>query len=388
MSDPSSARADHLRELALSQVTTHALVLIDPDGVVVGWLAGAERLFGYAADEIIGQNASLLFTPEDIQRGQPAWEQMTASNSGESEDDRWQLRKDGGRIWVSGTLTALRDEQHRLLGFAKIMRNETDQKLHVDSLESRTAALQEAGTRKNNFIAALGHELRNPLAAVVNATQLLKPCEQHSPETALALGMIQRQAEFMGRMIDDLLEVTRVAAGKVELHREPVVLQDIIGDAVETCRPAIDERTQVLHQLLPEVAIALDADAIRLRQVFVNLIANAAKYTQHGGTIWIKASTEGDEAVVRVRDTGVGIAPDLMPHIFELFTQAEFAEASEGGLGIGLSLVRDTVRLHGGSVQANSDGLGKGSEFTVRLPLPGANRDMSSGGPSPTAVAP
>ena len=387
MSDPSSTLADRLRELALAQVTSHALVLMDPDGVIVGWLAGAERLFGYTASEIIGQNASALFTPEDIHRGQPAWEQMTASASGTSEDDRWQLRKDGGRIWVSGTLTALRDEQGRLLGFAKIMRNETDQKLHVDSLESRAAAAQVAGARKDNFISALGHELRNPLAAVVNATQLLKPCEPLSPETALAVGMIQRQAEFMGRMIDDLLEVARTAAGKVELHREPVVLQDIIGDAVETCRPAVDERTQVLHQLFPPVPIELEADAIRLRQVFVNLIANAAKYTQHGGTIWIKASTEGDEAVVRVRDTGVGIAPDLMPHIFELFTQAEFAGTSEGGLGIGLSLVRDTVRLHGGSVQANSDGLGKGSEFTVRLPLPGA-RDKPSGGSVPVAGEP
>ena len=379
MSGPSATLVDRLRESALAQVTTHALILLDPDGMIVGWLAGAERLFGYTADEIVGQNVSVLFTPEDIQRGQSAWEQMTANASGSSEDDRWQLRKDGGRIWVSGTLTALRDEQGGRLGFAKIMRNETDQKLHVDSLESRAAASQEAGERKNNFIAALGHELRNPLAAVVNATQLLQPCEQLSPETALAVSMIQRQAEFMGRMVDDLLEVTRVAAGKVELHREPVVLQDIIGDAVETCRPAVDERTQVLHQLLPEVPIELEADAIRLRQVFVNLIANAAKYTQHGGTIWIKASTEGDEAVVRVRDTGVGIAPDLMPHIFELFTQAEFAGTSEGGLGIGLSLVRDTVRLHGGSVQANSDGLGKGSEFTVRLPLPGGQRETSSG---------
>jgi signal transduction histidine kinase len=136
----------------------------------------------------------------------------------------------------------------------------------------------------------------------------------------------------------------------------------------------INERTHDLHQFLPDVPIEVDADPVRLRQVFVNLIENAAKYTQYGGTIRIKVTTEGDEAVVRVQDDGVGIPPEVMPHIFDLFTQAEFATRSQGGLGIGLSVVKDTVALHGGSVQATSDGLGKGSEFTVRLPLPGSEQ--------------
>lgn len=372
MSDEPSAVTSRLLELALNEVGTHALILIDPNGVIVGWLAGAERVFGYQSEEIIGQNVSVLFTPEDLQKDLSSWELKTASGSAESEDDRWQLRKDGGRFWASGTLTALHDEQGRLVGFVKIVRNRTDQKAQLEAVESRVAAFQQAEQRKNNFISTLAHELRNPLAVVSNATQLLEQFPPASPDMSLALGMIRRQAEFMGRMIDDMLDMARTAQGKVELHLERVVLQEIIGQAIETSRPSIDERTQRLQQLLPTVPIYLDADPVRLRQVFVNLIDNAAKYMQHGGRIWIKATTEGDEAVVRVQDTGVGIAPEVMPHIFDLFTQAEFASRPQGGLGIGLSVVKDTVTLHGGSVQVASDGLGRGSEFTVRLPLPEA----------------
>jgi signal transduction histidine kinase len=167
----------------------------------------------------------------------------------------------------------------------------------------------------------------------------------------------------------------RSAAGKIELHTEAVVLQDLVALAVEACRPSIDERAHTLHQLMPDVPIHFQGDPVRLRQVFVNLIENAAKYTPRGGTIWVKATTENSEAVVRVQDTGMGIAPEVMPHIFELFTQADFARQAQRGLGIGLSVVKETVALHRGTVQATSDGIGKGSEFTVRLPAPTTDSD-------------
>jgi signal transduction histidine kinase len=250
------------------------------------------------------------------------------------------------------------------------MRNQTDQKSQIETLEGRVAALRQAEERKNAFIATLAHELRNPLNAASSAAELLTECERASPDAAFAVAMVRRQVDFMTRLIEDLMEGARTASGKVELHRERVVFQEVIREAVETCRPVVDERKHELHQLLPDVPIDLDADPDRLRQVLVNLVANAAKYTPHGGTIWVKATTEGEEAVVRVQDTGVGIAPEVMPHIFDLFTQAEVAARPQGGLGIGLSVVKDTVALHGGTVQATSDGLGKGSEFTVRLPLP------------------
>jgi PAS domain S-box-containing protein len=381
MSEEHSALASRLLDLVMGRVSTHAVILLDPNGVIVGWLAGAERLFGYEAGEIIGQNFSVLFIPEDLEKDLSSLEQKTARASGESEDDRWHVRKDGGWIWVSGTLTALRDQQGELLGFAKVVRNQTDLKSQIETLESRLAAAQQAEHRKNAFISTLAHELRNPLSALSNATHLLKQFESASPEMALTVGMVKRQVEFMGRMVDDLLEVARTAAGKVELHKERVALREIIDQAVETCRSSLGERSQSLHLLLPEVEIPLDADPTRLRQVFINLVRNAAKYSESGGTIWVKVTVEGDEAVVRVQDTGVGIAPEVMPHIFDLFTQAEVASRSQGGLGIGLSVVMDYVALHGGTVQAASDGLGKGSEFTVRLPLPDSG---SSGAPSTT----
>lgn len=336
MLDMHSVLANRLLELALPRIGTHALVLLDPAGIIVGWMAGAEKLFGYKPDEIIGQNVSRLFSPEDLEKDLSSWEQKTAIGSGESEDDRWQVRKDGGRIWVSGTLTGIRNGQGQLLGFAKIMRNRTDWKSQVETLESRVAALQQAEQRKNAFISTLAHELRNPLGALSNAAYLLEDCRSLSADMTLTLGIVRRQVEFMERMVNDLMEVARTAAGKVELHRERVVLQEMIHQAGETSRASVDERSQVLHQLLPSVAVDLDADPGRLQQVFVNLIENAAKYTPSGGTIWIKATVEGDEAVVRVQDTGMGIPPEVMPHVFDLFTQAESASRSQSGLGIGL----------------------------------------------------
>ncbi len=375
MQEEPSALVNQLRELAVKEVGTHALVLLDPQGIVVGWLAGSERLFGYSAEEIVGQDLSILFTPEDLQKGLSTWEQNTAIHSGECEDDRWQVRKDGGTIWVSGTLTALRDVQGKLLGFAKVMRNRTDQKSQVETLENQVRHLQQVEQRKDAFISTLAHELRNPLSVLTTASHLLKACEDVSPDLEMVVAMIRRQTEFMGGMIDDLLEIARTAAGKVSLHKQQVILQEILLHAVETCRPSIDTQAQVLQSLMPDVAVALDADPVRLRQVFVNLIKNASKFSSSGGRIWVKATVEGDEAVVRVIDTGIGIDPDVMPHIFDLFTQAETTRSPSGGLGIGLSVVKENVALHGGSVQAVSDGRGKGSEFLVRLPLPGANQE-------------
>lgn len=363
------ASADRLQNMAIDQVETHALVLLDPQGRIVGWRGGSERMFGYAAEEVLDKNVSLLFVPEDIDKGLSLWEQMTANAASESEDDRWQLRKDGVRIWVSGTLTALRDEKGELVGFAKIMRNRSDHKLQVEALERRLVACEQGQQRKNAFVATLAHELRSPLSALSNASFLLQQWESDEGDLALMVGLVRRQVEFMSRLADDLLEVARTATGRAELHVAPLVLQEVVDLAIETSQAVIENRTQSIVRLFPEVPIKLEGDRIRLGQVFVNLIQNAAKFTELGGTIWVKATIEGEEAVVRVKDSGIGIEPEVMPYIFDLFTQAEPASATGGGLGIGLSIVKNNVALHGGTVQVTSDGRGRGSEFTVRLPL-------------------
>jgi PAS domain S-box-containing protein len=370
MAEATSPIAQRLLSLALRHARTHALVLLDPDGKIVGWLAGAERLFGYSPDEIFGSDLAVLFTAEDVTNDLARTELETAIGSGEAEDDRWQVRKDGGRVWISGTLTPLRDEQGNLAGFCKIMRNRTDQKTQVETLESRIESLRHAHDRKNNFISTLAHELRNPLAAMSNAVELLSQKGPLPPDHLhFAAGIVSRQVEFMRRMVNDLLELAGSAAGKVSLNVERLNLQDVITGAVEVTRASIDRHGHHLHQLMPGSPIHLDGDSVRLQQVVVNLIENAAKYTPENGNVWVKVTSEADEAVVRVQDDGLGIAPEVMPHIFDLFTQAENRGTSDGGLGIGLSVVKDTVEMHGGTVQVVSDGPGKGSEFIVRLPL-------------------
>jgi len=182
-------------------------------------------------------------------------------------------------------------------------------------------------------------------------------------------------------MIDDLIDVTRISAGKVNLENQCQDLRPIVDSAVESCRPTIDSRTQHLHVILPSAPLLVDVDAARMKQVFVNLLQNAVKFTKNGGTIWVKVSVEAAEALVKVEDSGIGISPEVLPHIFDLFTQAEFAgDRKSEGLGIGLSVVKDLTQLHGGTVQVRSDGIGKGAEFAVRLPLADCDDEPHSPG--------
>jgi PAS domain S-box-containing protein len=229
--------------------------------------------------------------------------------------------------------------------------------------------LQEVNRRKDEFLAMLAHELRNPLAPIRNALYLMK---QGGPEVGAAeevRAMMDRQVEHLARLIDDLMDVSRIATGKVELRREPVDLAAVVRRAVETSRPLMSHKGHELTVRLPPDPIRLDADPTRLEQVIDNLLTNAAKYSDPGGRIDLSVRREGDAAVLTFRDTGIGIAAEKLPHIFGLFVQAERRmDRSQGGLGVGLSLVRSLVEMHGGSVTATSEGLGRGSEFVVRLP--------------------
>jgi PAS domain S-box-containing protein len=382
--EPPASLAEQLRRLLADQLEEHAVILLDPQGQVLAWLSGAERIFGYSAAEVVGKPASMLFAPEDVEKGMPEFERNTAAQDGHAEDDRWMLRKDGLRFWATGILCPLRSVDGQVLGFGKVLRNRTDLKGQLEGLEKRVGSLEKADERKNAFIATLCHELRNPLFSLFNALELLRHSAPPTEGTTFALSTIERQIEAMRRLIDDLLDMTRIGAGKVQLTKRHVALDEIIHAAVETCRRSIDERTHELKLVFPDDTITVNVDPDRMQQVFVNLLQNAAKYTEFGGNIWVKLNVEGREAVVKVEDTGIGIAPDVLPRIFDLFTQAEFA-SGRGGLGIGLSVVKDLVALHGGSVQVRSDGIGKGSEFTVRLPLAGPDEHRPD---EPSTVSP
>jgi len=361
---------DALLQAFLDQAIDHALLLFDLDETIVWVSPAAQRIFGRTAEDLIGRNSAELFTPEDVALGMAAHEFAIARAQGSGEDDRWMQRGDGSRFWASGLAYALRDSQGELIGYGKILRNRTDWKAQHENFRNRIGELARSDEQRNQMIATFAHEMRNPLSPLANAVHLLR----EGAPVDYPVKLIERQVDFMRRLVDDLMDATHVHAGKVHLRPEPLVLQDVIHAAAETVRALCESQSQQLSLLLPSVAIPIEGDPVRLQQVFSNLLTNAAKYTLRGGKIWVKATTEGSEAVVRVEDTGIGIAPNMLSHIFDLFAQVNAPATSDGGVGIGLALVKELVTMHGGTVQANSDGIGKGSDFIVRLPLAAADR--------------
>jgi signal transduction histidine kinase/ActR/RegA family two-component response regulator len=251
----------------------------------------------------------------------------------------------------------------------------------IDDRKRMEEALKEADQRKDQFLAMLAHELRNPLAPISNAVQIMKVQGLKGPNFDWSVKVIEDQVKHMTRMIDDLLDVSRITRGKVVLQKEPVELETVVSLAVEASRPLIEDCQHRLTVALPERPVPLEVDAARMAQVLSNLLNNAAKYTDEGGEIALSAERDGRDVLIRVRDNGTGIAPELLPHIFDMFTQADQTlSRSRGGLGIGLTLVRSLVEMHHGRVAVHSRGPGLGSEFTVRLPI-------SAEGPAePTAV--
>jgi PAS domain S-box-containing protein len=367
---PVTAQEQLLISELLNQERDHALILLDVDARIIGWHMGAEQLFGYQVEEILGEQLDRIFVPEDRARGEPQLERELAIRVGKAEDDRWTLRKDGSRFWANGILTGLRNQQNTLVGFAKIVRDRTDVKAQVDTYANRVAALESAQERKNLFISTLAHELRNPLAVLSNVTHLLSNASAASRNDAMATKLLKRQVDFMQSVVDDLFEAARIAHGKVHLNLRATALRAIVDRAIETCGALVEGTGQNVEVLFPPGEIVVSADAARLQQAFVNLIGNALKHSGGASTIWVKATVEGDHAVVRIRDEGKGISHELLPFIFELFTQATPSDAGTPlGIGLGLGIVKGIVEMHGGTVHARSEGEGRGSEFIVRLPV-------------------
>jgi signal transduction histidine kinase len=266
---------------------------------------------------------------------------------------------------------------NRTLEEANLELAQANAALEAENAERRRVegALREADRRKDEFLATLSHELRNPLAAIANAIQYVQLARADDAGLAPAHDVLGRQVTHLTRLIDDLLDVSRITTGRITLRRERVDLAEVVSSALETARPLADERRQSLVVVLPDPPVTLDADPVRMTQIVANLVTNAVKYTGDGGRIEVAAGCAelagASCALVSVKDTGIGIAPEVLPHVFDLFSQAQPAAGGNGsGLGIGLALVRELVELHGGSVQASSAGAGKGAEFVVRLPLP------------------
>jgi PAS domain S-box-containing protein len=347
--------------LLVEGVKDYAIFMLDPGGHIVSWNLGAQKNKGYEASEIIGQHFSVFYPPEVAAIGWPEQELRNALRDGRFEDEGWRIRKDGSRFWASVVITALHDATGRHRGFAKVTRDLTERR--------RVTALEDEGRRVTNFLAMLGHELRNPLAPISNALELLKREKTESAVIAHTRDIIGRQLRQMTRLVDDLLDVGRITSGKIHLESKPVRLRDAIAEAAEAVRPLIESKSQTLHLQYQEADPWISGDRARLIQIVSNLIHNAAKFTHNSGNVHVSLSQVGEDADISVRDDGPGIPPKDLQRIFDLFVQGEQNMArSQGGLGLGLSLVQQLTTLHGGRVSAFSTGRpGEGSEFVVQF---------------------
>jgi PAS domain S-box-containing protein len=347
---------------AIVDSSDDAIVSKTLEGRILSWNAGAERLFGYSAEEAIGQSILLIVPPERASEEEAILARIRAGERiGHFETER--IAKGGRRVDVSLTISPIHDEGGRVVGASKVARDIT--------LEKRAREAQrEADRTKDEFLAILAHELRNRLAPIRNAVEVLERAGPLAPAAHTAVTMIERQTTQMIRLVNDLLDVSRISRNELALRRKRVNLQDVLRDAFEVSRPLIDEREHVLTVSEPPRAIYLEVDRVRLAQAITNLLNNAARYTERGGRIWLDAHRDGDHAVVSVRDNGAGIAPEVLPRLFEMFVRDDAShERAPRGLGVGLTLARRIVELHAGTIEARSDGRGKGSEFTVRIPL-------------------
>jgi PAS domain S-box-containing protein len=333
------------------------IVFRNLDGRISAWSAGAQQLYGWTSAEAAGQlSHELLRTGFPIPQSEM---RRALLRDGQWQGEVVQHHRDGRQL-------------HVLVHCILYKAGTSVAEVHNDVTELRRAEalIREADRRKDLFVAMLAHELRNPLAPLRTGLDVLRLTYGESAEDAPMLDIMQRQLEHVVRMVDDLLDVSRINTGKVELRRAPVLLSDVVRDASAACRPQIDEAQHNLTISLPDEPLCLYADGARLTQVLMNLLSNAAKFTPSGGRITLTATRDGKDAVVRVRDNGRGIDSESLPRVFEMFSQVDDARhRAPGGLGLGLSIVRNLVELHGGSVEAESAGSGQGAELIVRLPL-------------------
>ncbi|MBD2016404.1 PAS domain S-box protein [Microcoleus sp. FACHB-53] len=363
--------------LLLENVKDYAIFFLDTQRRITRWNLGAERILGYQEAEILGQSGSIIFTPEDREQGEDKREIDKAEAEGRAENERWHVRKDGSRFWGSGIVTPLRDERGKLRGFAKIMRDVTKHKQAEDERNQLLAREQEARAQaeaanriKDEFLAVLSHELRTPLNPILGWAKLLRSRTFDQKTADRALETIERNAKLQIQLIEDLLDVSRILRGKLSLNVCPVALTTTIEAAMETVRLAAQAKSIQIQSVIDSSVGLVAGDPNRLQQVVWNLLSNAVKFTPDGGRVEVRLECVDSQAQIQVIDTGKGISPDFLPHVFDYFRQSDSSITRVfGGLGLGLAIVRHLVELHGGTVWAESPGEDQGAIFTLRLPL-------------------
>jgi PAS domain S-box-containing protein len=347
--------------LLVDAVKDSAIIMLDRDGRVASWNSGAERITGYQSEEIMGRHFAVFSPEEAVAKKWPEQELAMAREQGRYEDEGSRVRKSGAAFWAYVAVTPVYDRQGVLIGYAMVTRDLTDRR--------RVEALEKAERQTNEFLAMLAHELRNPLAPISNALQLLARKPAADPTDQWVLGVLQRQTAQMRRLVDDLLDVSRITRSMIALERKPLDLRQAVRAALDASLHWIEARRQELSVALPEEPVMVMGDEARLAQVVQNLLHNATKYTPEGGRIDVTLRREDGAVRIGVKDTGIGMDADTLQNAFEPFRQGgRTLERPQGGLGIGLTLVQRLVQMHGGTVDARSAGAQQGSEFIVRLP--------------------
>ena len=370
--------------LLVEGVSEYAIFMLDVNGRVASWNVGAQRIKGYAAEEIIGQPISIFYPPEVRDSGWHEHELQQAAEKGSFVDTGWRVRKDGSRLWANVTITALRDDDGRLVGFAKLTRDLTESRRMeaialaneereqlLDAERSARMAAQRATRVKDEFLATLSHELRTPLSAILGWTQILLKGQVSGPaDMQRAVEVIDRNARAQVQLIDDLLDLSRILAGKVRLDLQQVSLPDVVAAAIDSARPLAEAKDIRLRSLLDPSHTRVSADSGRLQQVAWNLLTNAIKFTPRGGQVEVLVRRVNSHVELNVSDTGIGIPAAFLPLVFDRFSQRDSSTTrTHGGLGLGLAISKQLVELHAGTIRVSSLGEGAGATFGVELPL-------------------
>jgi PAS domain S-box-containing protein len=378
-------RSEEMFRLLVASVREYAIFLLDPEGHVLTWNAGAERIKGYSAEEIIGKHFSQFYPEED--QWKPERELEIARQEGAVEDEGWRLRKDGSRFWANVVITAVHDDRGSLRGFTKVTRDLTERRRAEEALfeqrearflaederrraEAASRVSQEANRAKDEFLMTLSHELRTPMTAILGWARLLPALPPEEESFREAVAAIGRSAQLQSRLIDDVLDVSRIVSGKLRLTVENVDVKRLVEATIETVQASADAKQITITTSLSPHLGAIVGDATRLQQILWNLLSNAVKFTPRAGEVRVSARRTTSHVQFAVTDTGEGIDPGFLPHVFEPFRQSENPSTRvHGGLGLGLSIVRYLSEAHGGTVAAESGGKGHGATFTVTLPV-------------------
>ncbi len=368
------AESGELLRRILENAREYAIFAMDADRAVTTWNAGAERLLGYAGREIKGQSGDVIFTAEDRANGEPEKEAVQALAEGRVSNERWHQRRDGSLFWGSGVTTAMRDPAGKIQGLLKIMRDHTQDRLRLEEVQKARAEAEEAGKAKDHILAVVSHELRTPLTPVLLNIDLLMESPGMPEDSRPILRMMLDNILTEVRLIEDLLDVTKITHGKFTFTPEPVDVHAVIGEVIANCQAEMKEKNHRCLTALHAARATVMGDPLRVRQVVWNVLRNAIKFTPAGGTLEITTRDAPEALAIEVRDSGIGMNAKTLEAIFQPFAQGNISTSKKfGGLGLGLAISRAAVEAHGGTVQARSDGPGKGSVFEIILPSAGGD---------------